>query len=69
MDKTIRIGEQFKEFRQRAGINKTLLGRWAEVHRTTIYRFEDKEGDLGINKFEKLLEALNAKIIIVDKKF
>jgi len=63
-----KVGLQFKEYRERAGVKKTVLSRWSGVSRATILRFE-KGGGINTDLFEKLLECLDGKVIIVNKKF
>lgn len=61
------IGQQFKNFRKSHKITQTWLQKETGINRSTIWRLENNK-DISFKSFEKLIEAINAKIIIIDKE-
>lgn len=60
------ISKQFKNYRKGNNIKQSDLSFKSEVSRATIWRFENGN-DINIASFERLLEAMGAKIIIINK--
>ena len=61
------LGKQFKAFRKSKGINQTNLSIWSGLSRSTIWRFENDKCEIKSGSFEKLLNAVDGKVIIIDK--
>lgn len=60
------ISTQFKNYRKRVKIKQSDLSRKTGVSKSTIWRFE-KGMETNISTVEKLIEAMDTKIILVHK--
>ena len=61
------INEQFKQCRKEKGINQSKLSQLSGIARSTIWRFETGKHEIKVSSFEKLVNAIGYKIILIDK--
>jgi transcriptional regulator with XRE-family HTH domain len=62
----MKLGIQFKNYRKRLKIKQSDLIKKSGVTRSTVWRFE-RGMETNISTVEKLIEVMDAKIILVHK--
>lgn len=60
----IDIGERIKDLRQKKGLTVVALEKLSGVSRPNIHRIESGVYNCSVDILEKLLNALNAQLII-----
>ena len=60
----LKLHEQFRLLRKRAGISQGDLSKKTGVHRSTIVRFEAGDGGVKVGTVIKLLNGIGCKLEI-----
>ncbi len=64
----MKIGEQLKEIRQKAGISQEKLAEMSGIPQGSISKIENGTRDFAFSTLQKLLDALKCEVRIIEKK-
>lgn len=62
-----RIGQEIAQLRQERGLSVMQLAGLCNVSRQNIYKIEDGRYNVSIDILQKICNALNVELAIVDK--
>ena len=65
---TTSLGSKFRRLRKLQRITQTSIERNTGINRATIYRFEKGSNGIKMGTLLRLLDTINAKLLIIDKE-